>query len=436
MRLRTRLLSVTAVTLAAGMAVLCLAGNVLFAHTVSSDMQQRLEARLNAVVASVRITNGRAHVGGVLNDNVLDSYAWIVAPDGKLLDAPTNPPAGLRALALSLAASRHSQTASGPGDLLLGSHPLHAGRDGRLIATVVASFDTSTLNALRVEVLLGSIAVALLTLGVGIAATRRALSAVLAPVEQMTHDADEWEAHDLDRRFNLGAPSNEITALAATLDHLLERIASSRRHEQRFAAEVAHELRTPLAAIRGLTELAAGAPELDEALAALAQIQDQADRIAATLDTLIAFARREASPAAEGVDLREIAADFEHVSVHMLAPAIPRVEGDPRLIRQTLAPLIDNARRHARTSVTIELATAPGRVIVTVRDDGPGVDPALGAKVFLPGVRGTGAPEGGAGLGLPLAQRLARSCGAEISLGEGPGGCFILSLPVVEPARS
>jgi len=429
MKLRTRLLTVTAVSLAGGMAMLCLAGNLLFAHTIRTDMQQRLDARLNAVVASVRIKDGRVQVADAVNDDILDSYAWIVASGGRLIEGPSNPPPALRASALSLAKRDRARTASGPGRFLLGSRPLRAGEHGPVVATVVATLDTSQLATLRQEVLLGSIAIALLVLIVGIAATRRALSAVLAPVEQMTHDADVWEAHDLDRRFDLGPPSNEITALAATLDHLLERIASSRRHEQRFAAEVAHELRTPLAAIRGLTELAAGAPDIDEAMATLAQIQNHSDRIAATLDTLMAFARREASPAAEGVDLEAVAAEFDGVDVRVVSRPLPRVEGDPRVIRQTLAPLIDNARRHARTGVTVELATAPGRAIDTVRDDGPGVDPELGDDIFLPGVRGAGEPEDGAGLGLPLAQRLARSCGADLTVGDGPGGCFVLSLP-------
>ena len=63
----------------------------------------------------------------------------------------------------------------------------------------------------------------------------------------MTRDAEDWGAHDLDRRFELGPPRDELTGLAATLDGLLARIAASRRHEQRFASEVAHELRTPIA---------------------------------------------------------------------------------------------------------------------------------------------------------------------------------------------
>ena len=72
----------------------------------------------------------------------------------------------------------------------------------------------------------------------------------------MTSRAEDWGAHDLDRRFDLGPPRDELTGLAATLDGLLDRIAASRRHEQRFASEMAHELRTPIAGMRGRAELA------------------------------------------------------------------------------------------------------------------------------------------------------------------------------------
>jgi signal transduction histidine kinase len=66
-----------------------------------------------------------------------------------------------------------------------------------------------------------------------------------------------------------------------------------------------------------------------------------------------------------------------------------------------------------------------------VRDDGPGLDPGLGERAFDPGVRGPGETSPGAGLGLPLARRLARSCGGDVLLGEGPGGSFVLELPAV-----
>jgi signal transduction histidine kinase len=92
---------------------------------------------------------------------------------------------------------------------------------------------------------------------------------------------------------------------------------------------------------------------------------------------------------------------------------------------------VDNARRHARELVSLELSSGGGRVRLAVRDDGPGVDPELGDRVFEPGVRGPGERSGGAGLGLPLSRRLARSCGGDVILGSGAGGCFVLELPAV-----
>jgi signal transduction histidine kinase len=77
-------------------------------------------------------------------------------------------------------------------------------------------------------------------------------------------------------------------------------------------------------------------------------------------------------------------------------------------------------------------------VRLAIRDDGPGLDESLGERAFDPGVRGPDESEdGGAGLGLALARRLARSCGGDIVLGPGPGGCFVLELPALsaEPGR-
>ena len=88
---------------------------------------------------------------------------------------------------------------------------------------------------------------------------RLAVTKALQPVADMTARAAEWSENDLDRRFELGPPHDELTALSATLNGLLARIASSLRHEQRFSAEMAHELRTPLSGVRGEAELALSA---------------------------------------------------------------------------------------------------------------------------------------------------------------------------------
>jgi signal transduction histidine kinase len=246
----------------------------------------------------------------------------------------------------------------------------------------------------------------------------------------MTATAESWSAHDLERRFDLGTPRDELTGLAATLDGLLARIAASRRHERRFAAEVAHELRTPLAGIRGRAELAVAdeGPGADaERRDALRAIVGQAERLTGTIDTLLAVARRELDPTDGTVDMVALAREIDDVGVDAPGDDALRAEGEPDVLRRALAPLVDNARRHASGSVRLEVARAGDRVRVTVRDDGPGVDPALRDRVFEPGV--SAADGGGAGLGLPLARRLARSCGGDVTLGDGPGGCFVLELP-------
>jgi signal transduction histidine kinase len=260
-------------------------------------------------------------------------------------------------------------------------------------------------------------------------ALRRALNAALEPVEQMTASAEEWGANELDTRFHLGPARDEITGLALTLDHLLDRIAASRRHEQRFASEMAHELRTPLAAIQGHAEFAADARSTNEEIrAAINQITTQTARMSQTIDALMAYARHETETPEHGSHLPTVCAEFDGVTV-TAADDLPAADAEPALVRQALSPVVENARRHAATRVWIELSRRGGQVTVQVCDDGPGVDPAIAASVFEPGARGPGT-NGGAGLGLPLAQRLARSCGGDLRLLPGSPTRFELTLPI------
>jgi signal transduction histidine kinase len=275
--------------------------------------------------------------------------------------------------------------------------------------------------------------VSLLVLAGAALAIRSALDGALRPVAQMTSDAAAWGAEDLDRRFGLGPPRDELTGLAATLDGLLSRVAAALRHEQRFASEVAHELRTPVAGLRGRAELALASGDSTEQRKALEAVVAQAGRLDAAIGALLSVARHELDPGTGAVDLAAIAHEVDGVEVR--APdELPRAEGDPDVVRRALAPLVDNARRHARDRVVLELSAGSGRVRLAVRDDGPGVPAEVGERAFAPGVRGEGAGDGGAGLGLPLARRLARSCGGDVLLGPGPGGHVVLELPALGQA--
>ena len=167
---------------------------------------------------------------------------------------------------------------------------------------------------------------------------------------------------------------------------------------------------TPLAGLRLRAELAlraSGARADSERRGALEEVLAQEARLSGVIDTLVSIARQELDPAEGTVDLVALAREVEGVEVRG-DRRVPRAEGDPAVVRRALAPLLDNARRHARERVCLELSAEHGRVSLAVLDDGPGVDPALGERVFDPGVRNAGGGgAGGAGLGLSLARRLA-----------------------------
>ena len=122
----------------------------------------------------------------------------------------------------------------------------------------------------------------------------------------MAETATEWSEHDLARRFGLGPPDNEITALAATLDQLLDKVSSAIRSEQRLTSELAHELRTPLTTIQGMADLvllrdvlpAAATRDIDE-------ISTASQRMAATITALLDLARNEATVLAACRELAE-----------------------------------------------------------------------------------------------------------------------------------
>jgi signal transduction histidine kinase len=421
--LRARLLLVSMLTLAVGVGALLVVGNVLLRSGVHAQATSLLRARAEAQLAAVQVTPRGVRVRDTPNDDVLDRRSWVLSGT-RVVERPADVPPSLDREAVALGLAGRTAERDGPDDIRLRAEPI--GRRG----AVVVGYSVAPLERLQHEVLFGSLVLAALVLLAGLLATRSALDGALRPVARMTAEAEDWGAHDLDHRFDLGPPRDELTGLAATLDGLLARIAASRRHEQRFASEVAHELRTPIAALRARAELALASDtgaERDEALRAVA---DDTARLDQAIDTLLAVARRELDPSAGAVDLEALAREVDDVDVEVRGD-LPPAEGEPEVVRRVIAPLVDNARRHARERVLLELSSGDGRVRLAVRDDGPGLDPSLGERAFDPGVRGDGPDGDGAGLGLPLARRLARSCGGDVVAGSGPGGCFVLELPAI-----
>ena len=285
-----------------------------------------------------------------------------------------------------------------------------------------------------------------ITLLIGLA-TWLVVGRALRPVARMTADVENWSEHDLDRRFSVGEPSDELTHLAYTFDGLLDRVSALLRHEKLFSAEISHELRTPVAAIAVEAELALRrereAPAYREALA---QISRRTAELTEILESLLIAARQETTPTEHLADLAAAVASAAAslrptastcgVTIETRLPGAPiQARFEPAAMRRLLAPLLENACAYARARIVVSVEAAGGAATIRIADDGPGLDPGERAEVFSPGGRGSAArnpaaPDG-TGLGLPLAQRLARSMGGEIAvLDSEAGAVFEVRLPL------
>jgi len=248
----------------------------------------------------------------------------------------------------------------------------------------------------------------------------------LKPVRDMAERAEDWSAQNLTRRFDLGPPVNELSQLGQTLDHLLDRVAHAIRAEQRFSAELAHEIRTPLAAIRGSAELALLRRPADPELRTdLAEIAAGAQRLAEVVTALLELAqnpgdaiRATSSPDAVIAQVSELVP--AQIELELTGSA-PPIAGPLALVIRALAPLVENAGQHAEKRVTIDLR-ALDRIEIAVSDDGPGVPPDLRESIFKPGA----STHGSSGLGLGIARRVARSLGGDVVLHDDE---FVLRLP-------
>jgi signal transduction histidine kinase len=261
----------------------------------------------------------------------------------------------------------------------------------------------------------------------------------------MTASAQEWSTNDPTRRFGTSDRPDELGQLARTFDGLLDRVAASLRHEQRLSAELSHELRTPLSRIVAETELLQRqdrAPE--DRRRAHASILRSAGQMSSILEALMAASRAEAGLDRGRCDVRVALGElsrtwapaFEDRGIELQIAATPgRLDAgvDAEVFQRIAAPLLDNARRYATARVVVEAARDNGAVVVSIVDDGPGVPEDARERVFEPGAR-LGVADGhrGAGLGLPLARRLARAANGDVSAMPAeppPGARFRVVLP-------
>ena len=439
--LRTRLTILVTVAAAITLAVLTAGFNLLLRSNLDSDANRVLQARASAALEGISVRNGSVQVKESPDRAAPDTQVWVYS-GGTAVERPAGPPS-IQRLADSLAGGPKAHAEDSKSDIRLFAVPIAQGssRVGTVVSAIsLEPYEHSASKALGASLLYAAAALLLV-----VVATRLVVTRALRPVAQMTAEAAEWSEHDLDLRFNVGEPYDELTQLAATFDSMLARLASSLRHEQLLSAELSHELRTPLAAIVTEAELALRRHRGDdEYREALREIESRASQMQSTLETLMAAARAEsladlgtapASSVGEGAiaSCERVARDAG-IDLRLSAPADSvRVDVDADTAERILVPLIENGVHYGRSRVELQVQPNGDSVEFLVNDDGPGVDVADRERIFEPGVRGGAGVWGGhqgAGLGLSLARRLARAVGGDVeALQNGNGASFRARIP-------
>lgn len=274
----------------------------------------------------------------------------------------------------------------------------------------------------------------------------------LLPIERMTDRARTITAENLHDRLPVHNPDDEMGRLATVFNETLARLEGSFDQMRRFTADVSHQLRTPLTAIRSVGEV--GLREhRDEAAyrGIIGSMLEEADRLASLVDRLLMLSRAETGEARASAEMFDVHALAEEVAGHLEvlaeerrqsirveATGSPHALADRFAIRQALINLVDNAIKFspAGSEIQIRVVEARDQVRVDVIDAGGGIDPAARERIFDRFYRAADAETPGAGLGLSIAKGAVEASGGRLTLtASGPGGStFQMTLPRAKQA--
>lgn len=355
-----------------------------------------------------------------------------------------------------------------PADGVIAYDGVYAGRPVRVVALQVAcggqecvvqvAETTNKRAKLARNIVLSSLVPELLITVATLAMVWFGVKRGLSPLEDLSSEIRARSARDL-HPIDPGHAPDEVRPLVGALNQLFGQVAGASGNQQRFLANAAHQLRTPLAGLQAHTEIALAQSELavargmpQEHRAQLEQVHRAAIRTARLANQLLALARAETGgfqpDATARVNLRSIVEDVADEWVHRaLAKEIDlgfeladvQTRGDALLLREALGNLIHNAVEYTPQGgrVTVRTGTrdagaSPGgargaRPYLEVEDDGPGIPPAEREQVLERFYRVNGTSGTGSGLGLAIVREIAVAHGASIyiSTGEGDRGCKV-----------
>jgi two-component system OmpR family sensor kinase len=275
------------------------------------------------------------------------------------------------------------------------------------------------------------------------------------PLERIAEGAREVGEASLSARIPEVSPDVELRDVVAILNAMLERLEAAFQAQRRFLADASHELRSPLANVRGTIEVALRrARSGEEYRDALAVALPEVERLSRLVNDLLRLSRADTGQlpfafapcqlpavAEDAVKAHASRAGERSVRLALDAPEPLEVMGDPDRLREVVDNLLDNAIRHAPrgSTVTVGVRREGARARLSVRDAGPGLSPQEQARVFDRFYRADGSRarnSGGMGLGLSIAKAIVDAHRGRISVRSAPGegSCFLVDLPLAPAA--
>jgi signal transduction histidine kinase len=431
-RMRTTAVAVVAVGVA--LLVTAVASVAFLRHSLESQIHDAAETRA-ASIASARRSDPQTVIAGDADEEfvqVVDAEGEIVASSPNAVDEPL------------IAHLRPGQERT-VDDVPVGEDApfwvVARGAGGETIY-VGRSLEDPTIGAEQLTI---AFAVALsIVLAVVAFVTWRIVGRALAPVEAIREEVDTISVGELDRRVPDAGADDEIGRLASTMNRMLERLEAGRDRERRFVSDASHELRSPVTSIRAHAELALRHPDRTDLPTLAGVAHEEALRLQRIVEDLLLLARIDegtVQPRREPVDLddlvhEEAARLTAMSSQRVVAERVEglRLEADRGQLERVLRNLGENATRHARSTIALELRRGNGAAVLAVEDDGEGIADGDRERVFDRFVRLDEARErdrGGSGLGLAIVREIATLHGGSVAVTDGSlgGARFEVRLP-------
>jgi signal transduction histidine kinase len=280
------------------------------------------------------------------------------------------------------------------------------------------------LRKLRLQFFLLWLSIVILGFAIVFYSTRR----MLGHVRRIAEAASTIGRTDLSSRVPTTGHNDEVAQLALTLNHMLDRIEQAMHQLHTITDSLAHDLRSPLTAIRGKLEMSLSADPRGQKTESIVSVMEELDRVTEFLNQSLDVAEGKA----DGLKLNRQAIDLDEllrVMIDLYEPCLTekglrmqlrsigvvKVSVDPTLIHRMIANLFDNEIKHlpAACTVTIRLHTENDAALLVVADDGPGFDPEIGQRMFDRRVRGQNS--NGHGLGLTFVEAVVHAHGGSVT---------------------